>query len=309
MKLNYKILWLDDKIKTVVQEDYQDEIDGLKDYIESLGFIANIDFVSTENDLFAKLDEDPEYDLIMTDYHLDQTTKNTRNGDKIIKSIREKDIFTEIMFYSAQGEVKDTDRLDRITFFESFRVVGEDHYEKIFQKAKELIELTVRKFQHIVTMRGMIMHETSSLDVEMIEIIKKAFENKKIDFNDVSSEIYNDLIKLFSSKSKFVQECKRKDNFKKLTKDNFVFSAKYKIQTLSKILTQLKLEDFSEDYDTQINGIRNKLAHAVLEKDENGREYFKHKEEGIDFDEEFCIQIRKDIIKHKKNLERLKETI
>lgn len=305
MKLDYNILWLDDKINSVVLEDYQDEIDSLKEYIESLGFVSHIDFVSTEEQLFSKLDDNNEYDLIMTDYHLDKTGKNTRNGDEIIKSIREKNIYTEIMFYSAQGEVKDTDRLDRITFFESFKVVGEDHYEKIFNKAKELIALTVRKFQHIVTMRGMIMHETSSLDVEMVEIIKKAFENVQINFDDVSSTIYEDLLKLFSTKSKFVEDCKNKNNFRKLTKDNFVFSAIYKIQTLSQILTQLGLDDFSQDYDTEINAIRNKLAHAVLEKDENGREFFKHKDDGIDFNEDFCIQIRQNIIKHKGNLDNL----
>ena len=120
MKLDYKILWLDDKIKSVVLTDYEDDIEDLKDYIKSLGFKETIDFVRTEDELFSKLDEVREYDLILTDYHLDEIKGNTRNGDDIIKTIRERDIFTEIMFYSAQGEVKDTDRLDRITFFESF---------------------------------------------------------------------------------------------------------------------------------------------------------------------------------------------
>jgi len=309
MKIDYKILWLDDKIESVVLLDYQGDIEELRDYIKLLGFKETIDFVRTEKDLFDKLDENIEYDLIMTDYHLDEIKGNTRNGDDIIKTIRERDIFTEIMFYSAQGEVKDTDRLDRITFFESYRVLGDDHYEKIFRKAKELIELTVRKFQNIVAMRGMIMHETSSLDVEMIEIIKKSLKNDSINFEEVSVSIYDQLIELFTQKTEFVQECKRKKNFNQLTKDTFVYSAKYKILTLSKILEDLKIADFSIEYDSEINSIRNKFAHAVLEKDDNGREFFKHKEDGIDFNEELCKVIRENILKHKSNLDELKERV
>lgn len=73
MKLEYKILWLDDKIESVVIPDYEDDIKELKAYVKSLGFKETIDMVRTEEELFAKLDEVGEYDLIMTDYHLDET--------------------------------------------------------------------------------------------------------------------------------------------------------------------------------------------------------------------------------------------
>ena len=52
------------------------------------------------------------------------------------------------------------------------------------------------------------------------------------------------------------------------------------------------------------------FAHAILEKDEKtGREYFKHSEDGITFDEDFCKTIRKNINKHKQNLDDLQSKI
>ncbi len=90
--------------------------------------------------------------------------------------------------------------------------------------------------------------------------------------------------------------------FIKLTTDNFVFSADYKIKTLGQILGSLNIKDFSGEYKEEINSMRNKFAHAILQKDkETGREYFKHGESGLTFDEVLCKKIRTDIIKYRKN--------
>lgn len=295
MKLDYKILWLDDKIKSVVLADYEDDIEDLKTYIKSLGFKETIDFVRTEEELFSKLDEAGEYDLIMTDYHLDETKGNTRNGDDIIKTIRERDIFTEIMFYSAQGEVKDTDRLDRITFFESFRVLGDDHYEKIFRKAKELIELTVRKFQNIVTMRGMIMHETSDLDLTIQEILKSIIENGE-------TEAIVNIIKKKKIKSTNDFLKKRIDQFENL--DDFLINigADHRLRALVRNLPDDERKSLLETYKEKIIDVRNQFAHATLDIDSNT---FITKN-GKEFNEELCKQVRLDIINHKENLDKLK---
>ncbi|WP_350292375.1 hypothetical protein [uncultured Croceitalea sp.] len=304
MKLDYKILWLDDKIKSVVLADYQDEIEDLKEYIKSLGFKETIDFVRTEEELFSKLDEAGEYDLIMTDYHLDETKGNTRNGDDIIKTIRERDIFTEIMFYSAQGEVKDTDRLDRITFFESFRVLGDDHYEKIFRKAKELIELTVRKFQNIVTMRGMIMHETSILDEFCFELVSDYLA--KTDSEKVKESLFDEIISFYKRKFEEVSKYKKNGRLDKVLNDPLLFSFSQRANTLKSIIEEVKFDDFIEDFKQSVIKIRNQFAHSVLEVNAEGIEIFRNKSEDITFDAELCKQIRLDIIKHKENLDKLK---
>ncbi|MCZ8089820.1 hypothetical protein [Flavobacterium sp.] len=305
MKLDYKILWLDDKMDVILDGEYDKEI---KNFLFEEGFNPIITTTKNEKEFFSHLDD--SYDLIMTDYHLNEKEGTTRDGDTIIKEVREKSIFTEIMFYSAQGEVVDTVKLDRITFVDTRKIVGNDHYEKLTSRALDLINLTIRKFQHIVSMRGLIMHETSSLDAQMLEIINSSITKPNINLLELSSSIYNQLNELFTTKNEIVNNCRENNNFKKLTKDNFIFSSDYKIQTLCKIIESFDdIQDFSDDYKESINSLRNKFAHAILEEDEKGRKYFKYKEEGITFDEDLCRKIRKKIIIHKNNLDNLQSKI
>ena len=304
MKLNYKILWLDDKMDEILSDDYPREIN---EYLIEQGFEPQILTVKNEKEFFEILDD--SFDLILTDFHLNETVTNTRNGDAIIEEVRNKSIFTEIMFYSAQGDVADTIKKDRITFFDTRKVTGNIHYEKIIEKAVTLIGLTIKKFQHIITMRGMIMHETSTLDMQMLEIIKIALNHKDINFDKLAIQIYDELNELYNKKTTFVNECRESNKFTKLTKDTFVFSSEYKIITLGQILNSLDVNDFSGEYKEEINSIRNKFAHAVLEKDENGREYFKHGESGLTFNEDLCKKIRKDIIKHRNNFDEIKHKL
>lgn len=300
MKLEYKILWLDDYIKDFIDLEAIEEIEK---HLTANGFIPNVKTVKKSSDFFAVLDD--SYDLILTDFHM-----NDMNGDEVVEQIRSSkySVMTEILFYTAKADLKDTQKISRVSFLET-NASTDEHIEKVISRTIELIDLTIKKFQNIVTMRGMIMHETSTLDVEMLEIIKKALINENLNFEELSITIYDQLIDLFTQKTEFVQECKRKMNFNQLTKDNFVYSAKYKILTLSKILEDLKIADFSAEYDDEINSIRNKFAHAVLEKDNDGREFFKHKEDGIDFNENLCKVIRENIIKHKHNLDKIKEEL
>ncbi|RFC55821.1 response regulator [Brumimicrobium aurantiacum] len=304
MKLDYKLLWLDDKIKSVVLSDYQDDIEDLKEYIKSLGFKETIDFVRTEEELFSKLDKAGEYDLIMTDYHLDETKGNTRNGAEIIKTIRDKNIFTEIMFYSAQGEIVDTHKLDRITFFSSSRVLGGDHYSAIFNKAKELIELTVRKFQNIVAMRGMIMHETSILDEFCFELISDYLT--KTDSQKVKESIFDEIISFYKRKFEEVSKYKKNGRIDKVLNDPLLFSFSQRANTLKSIIEEINFDDFIDEFKLRVIKIRNQFAHSILEINEDGIEVFRNKSEDITFDEELCKQIRLDIINHKGNLDSLK---
>ncbi len=290
----------------IIDGQYDDEI---KKHLLGQDFNPILITVNNENEFFNYLDD--SFDLILTDYHLNESGSNSRDGDKIVREVREKNsIFTEIMFYSAQGDAAGKVELDRITFVDTKRIVGNDHYEKLISRAIKLIDLTIKKFQHVVVMRGMIMHETSSLDNQMLTIIKKALESTNINFDELAVQIYDELDALYSEKSKLVNDCRTNNKFKKLAKDPFVFSAEYKIKTLGQVLISLQKNDFSGEYKDEINSIRNKFAHAVLEKDPStGREYFRHGESGITFDEELCRKIRKNINKYKINFDNLQNEL
>ena len=299
MKIEYKILWLDDQMKQFIDDEVITEIEN---HLIDEGITPVIVAVSKIDKFFEHLDD--SYDLILTDYHM-----KDMNGDKVVEEIRSPDrdhaIFTEILFYTAQADLKDTHKISRVSFLETNGKPG-SHQEILIKEIKNLINLTIKKFQNIVVMRGMIMHETSELDLQMLEIIEVSFDKANFDFENLAAGIYEQLNTLFNEKNKLVNQCRTNLKFKKLTKDNFVFSAKYKIQTLGLILNALKLNDFSIDYNKEINNVRNNFAHVKLEKDpETGKEFFKSSI-NLMFDENYCKKIRKDIIKHKINLDKLK---
>lgn len=293
MKLDYKILWLDDKMDEILADDYPNEI---YDHLNNLGFKPSIVTSKNEKEFFDKLND--SYDLILTDFHLDETTVNTRNGDAIITEVRNRSIYTEIMFYSAQGDVADTIKKDRITFFDTRKATGNVHYEKIVEKAITLIDLTVKKFQHIVAMRGMIMNETSSLDVEFTDIL----ENLILNNDQAIAKIKERYKKFNSDNSNEVDNLTLKDLLYKI-------GASHRWKGLKENIAKDEIYSILLDYEKEIIITRNKFAHAVLERDENGRDYFKDKKDGIDFNEERCREIRINISKHKKNILELKKKI
>ncbi|MDC9715124.1 MAG: response regulator, partial [Gammaproteobacteria bacterium] len=260
---------------------------------------TKINTQDNQKDFFNTLDD--TYDLILTDYHMDDL-----NGDKVVEKIREKSIFTEILFYTAKADLKGTQKLDRISFLETTT----DHEEEVVEKAKELIDLTIKKFQDIVVMRGMIMHETSTLDIKKVEILKKYIDSKNpSEVKDLKDKTLEE-VKLFVDEkcNKYQHFNTREDGLKGLIKDNVLFSSARKIEALSWILKTLELEDFSAEYKDEIISPRNQFAHARLIEDSD-RKYFKKGDSDTEFDREYCKKLRKNILKHKKNLDKLQNKL
>lgn len=299
MKINYKILWLDDKIKEFIDDELILEVEN---HLINEGFNPQILTCSKIDDFYSKLNN--TYDLILTDFHLTEDL----NGDKVVEEIRkpENAIFTEILFYTAQADLKDTEKISRITFLETNKKVGK-HTEILISEVINLIDLTIKKFQHIVNMRGMIMHETSSLDVIINRFVKNYIEDSKNQENveKILPPILSQIQK--NAKEKCDKAFSNKPN--KILKDNVLFSASQKVFALGEILKILEQKDFSDDYSKEIIWFRNQFAHAEIFVNEEGKEYFKIKIEGAGeellFDEKLCKGIRKSIIKHKENLDNL----
>ncbi|WP_312174208.1 hypothetical protein [Chryseobacterium sp.] len=305
MKIEYSILWLDDKKSDIIDDNYAEDI---VTFITELGFEPIMNIVSNEEEFFKSLND--SYDLILTDYHLNNEDEGEgeRNGDIIIQEVREKNIFTEIMFYSARGNVKDTNKKDRITFVETNRIPGSTHYEKIVEKAKELITLTVRKFQHIVPMRGLLIQEASNLENEMLEIIIKYLDKKNS--VTVKNSIFDSLISFFGEKAEKATKYKANDKIGKILSDPLLISSAQRATAISQILEDEGKDNFIEDFKSEIIKMRNEFAHAKYLKDrDSGIEYFQTKKGDIVFDSELCKAIRLNLIKHKKNISDLDQSI
>ena len=304
MKIKYNILWLDDQIDEFIEDEFVNQIEI---YLEEEGFEPNVVPVSKSQDLFSQLSDD--WDLILTDYNM-----TDKNGAKVIREIRDKSILTEILFYTAQKEWEDVERIDRVSFLQTSKIVG-THHEIVVDEAKRLIGLTIKKFQNIVAMRGMIMHETSSLDAQIDNIVQKYLMCQEVECEKcpnknkcepISEHVMAKMHSHIDEKFKIVS----KKNFKKIRKDTFLYSADYKRIVLGKLLEMHELEDFSSSYKDDIINIRNKFAHAVLLYNENtGKQYFENKQESIIFDNELCRDIRKNIRKYKERIDELEQDI
>lgn len=294
MKLEYKILWLDDNIDAFIDDEHVKDIDK---YISDQGFDTKIHTKSNNEEFFNTLDD--TYDLILTDYHMDGL-----NGDEVVKKIRENSIFTEILFYTAKADLTDTQKLDRISFLETTT----EHEEEVVKKAKELVDLTIKKFQDIIAMRGMVMSETSSLDVQKIEILESYIDSKSTnELKNLHDNIFSKIKLSVDEKcKKYKRLVDKDDGLKKLMKDRVLFSSSRKIEALSFILQELEMDDFSEKYKDEIINPRNQFAHAkFIEK--NGDKFFE--ESKVRLDSEYFKQVRINILKHKVNLNNLENKL
>lgn len=299
MKLDYKIIWVEDKIDT---KPFLALRQTINEHLVNEFFNVQIETAEDFDEFKEKYEASETFDLIITDLNL-----NESHGSQVIDFVRDvKHIMTEIFFYSANSELSATNLVNssRITFHQMDEASA---YRELGASIMDLINLTISKFQNIVTMRGMIMQETSSLDLKMDNIVKAQLKNPKLsdEIKPVVENIFDNIFANAEEKYNKAKSRKSKDIFR----DNILFNSSQKIYALGEILKILKEENFSEDYSKEIILIRNQFAHAELMKNEDGKEYFKVKGEEVYFDENLCREIRKNILKHVNNISGLESKL
>jgi len=305
MQLHYNILWIDNDLP---EYEEREAITGLNDFLLNLGFEPYIVTLYDQSELDKHLLE-TKFDLIISDYRLDNTT-----GDKIIEQIRSKEIMTEILFYSGADFRKDPEVQKRL--FSIDRISFQHGREGLVNKIEGLINLTLDKLLDLNATRGIITAATSELDVTIESITNYLLQSKLNKSDDDLASIIEEYITDFLDKSP--QSFKLK--FKEIGFTN-VFSfvdANRKWQIFRKTLKEYKTVDDSsvitdfltnnKTYFNEVIDIRNKFAHAKAEEKE-GKTVLKgqYGKEDFEFDNESCIDIRKNIIQHRKNFELLTE--
>lgn len=297
MKLNYKIIWVEDKIDT---RPFLSLIDNVKNHLKNEFFNVHIDTAEDFDEFKEKYEDSQTYDLIITDLNL-----NESHGSEVIDFIRdEKHILTEIFFYSANSELSTTKLANssRITFYQ---LDGQDYHKELQNSIIEVINLTIAKFQNIITMRGMIMQESSSLDLKMEEIIRKQLINP--DLEEHITPLLNTIFDNIFANAKEKYERAEKRKVKDILRDTVLFNSSQKIFALGAILEIMKEENFAPKYNDEVILIRNQFAHSELKKNEEGKEYFKVKGEEVYFDKDLCKKIRRDLNNYINKLKEIEE--
>ena len=303
MKLEYKILWIDNDLQSYIDNE---SVKSIEDFLVGYGFEPVVEKVFDENDLDQFISKH-DYDLIISDYNLENTT-----GDVIIEDIRvNKQLDTEILFYTAQASYKNNPEVkDRLAFIERLTFqVGRD---TLLNKIEKVIELSIKKLLELNATRGLITAETSDLDVEIEKIVMFLIDKQQTPI-DKLKDIINDKV--------FIPMGKRLDSFWENydTFQNYFYRIdavkKWEIfRDLLKINKgQEKINNFlkaNATYQDEVIEIRNKFAHAKAEM--NGDKVIIKAQlgkEDFEFDTNACIQIRRNLIKHKKSIENLMEIL
>jgi CheY-like chemotaxis protein len=311
MRLTYKILWVDDRINTFIEIGYKFEIEN---YLKNLFFQPFLDTCITADDAKSLIQKN-KYDLILSDYNMDN-----EKGDDFIRHLREKNVNTEILFYTAQESELNLVRIDRISFFTIPKIDG---YPQFLEKVSQLIDLTVDKLQELTVVRGLVMAETSQLDKLMEDIIHHYFVIQKSDdrealFNKILKEIEIDYKgKLKKPEDGYKHSCTLKIREKEIQKiiESKDFETSRKARAINTIIEKQKFDyktdnNFYEDYLLKVISIRNDLAHSYSEQ-KNGNEVLKTKRQGVEivFDKEKFKEIRQNILEYNELLRKLKTSL
>lgn len=313
MKLKYKILWYDDSRDWVesIEED-------VKEIVEEYCFELEITPRSKDDDKKYK-----DFDLILMDLNLDDEL----SGDKLIEGIRQMDVYTDVLFYSADGISKIKSKAQKLGL-EGVYFSGRDK-EAFIEKFRKVFLSTIYKMQDLNNLRGLVMAEVSELDEKMKNILYCYFvengnKDKSQKFHEkITSDVEENMKKKLCPNPDSKQQCSQDCIHKwKTTEMNdiiadFDFDSYKKARTINSIIEDIKYgyqpksNNFIEDYRADIIVVRNNLAHCksdmvagkecIITKKRNG-------DETIYTDEDFK-QIRSNIRKYREELDAIYKAV
>ncbi|CAA6813544.1 MAG: Unknown protein [uncultured Campylobacterales bacterium] len=324
MRLKYNILWFDDDTDWI--ESVEDDI---QEFLLENGFILNFDNHKNAQKLDTLITDmknnTKDVDIILMDYKL----LNHDKGDILIKKIRQQEVLTEILFYSQDAAVRNKFKEECIEgiYFSN----RSDFLDRLFQ----IIPHTIKKVLDLTNMRGLVMAETSTLDLLLNDVLINMFS--VLDKHD-SCRRQEIIDKVFHKRLKHAHSIKEieHEKIKRKGKDDLEFKVNTKnkeeyisdisllleniessdrfqaVNKLYKIINK-KVEvdsskfDIFKKYDDEIIKIRNILAH-VHEEVIDGKTVLKSKVRGYNkftFSHTEFEKIRKSLILHSDNIKKL----
>lgn len=301
MRIDYRILWFEDNTSS-----YSTKKTFVKDIVENFGF----NFVEPRNEVDdSNIESIPYslYDLIIADMSL----ANGATGMKLIDAIRKKSVFTEVLFYSSNGEKAVREELAKYDIDGAY-CSGRDN-DDFEYKVREVIYTLIKKTQDLNSLRGLVMAETSELDKKMEDISLFYFvQNKTIEsdmlFDEILKKVEGDYLQNLRKSTVCDKKCTHKIRNKSIEQiiNSLAFDSARKARTLNKIIERC---DFSitnygiegSFYDAYLNDIirtRNLLAHSHSKINGDGLEILVSKVDGkeILFDDEKIKGIRQRIL-------------
>ena len=299
MRINYNILWFENE-----QTAYETKRDFVKDILEDFYFNFpeprhEIDGSNIESIDYSK------YDLIIADMNLVGNEKSM----VLIDRIRNKQILTEVLFYSSAGEDALREELAKYRIDGAY-CSGREDYE-FEEKVRSVIETLIKKTQDLTNLRGLVMSEVSDLDVMMKQIVSNCCAEINVE-RELRSYIVG-TIEERNKKALDSKDCKKLCTHIWRNKEikDVVFEQNFDSYTTARAMHHLIekkviLADFNlETYRSEIIENRNFLAHCRADLNADGQEILITSKGEKVYDSEKINDIRKNIIKYHDMFARL----
>lgn len=299
MKIKYNILWVEND-----QDWLESIVDEIKEFVEEHGFKFSYDIARDKSGIA----DYNKYDLILMDMNLESEP----TGDEIIQEIRNLNIYTDVVLYSASG-INAIRSKGHEKELEGVYYSGRN--EVLFiEKVRGVIMTTIRKTQDLTNLRGLVMAEVSELDVMMGDILS-IYLNSEENLNKFHSKVTSNREKTLHN---WLEHPDCKKNCVLLIRKAPASEVIAKLDALQKALgVNLVLKNldsqgytiyvspngkgFMENYDADIIHMRNNLAHCKsVEIEEDGIEILKTLKGDLVFSADTFITIRKKIVEYHK---------
>ena len=298
MNLNYKILWYDDHKEYFESRDNERILSD----ILSWGFMPHITPVHDPAGL-SQHEPFGDFDMLIVDFDLGADI----SGAKFIKSVRDLNVYAEIIFYSMKGD----DALWQAVIDERLQGVYVVHKSGIDTKLLEVARHSVSKVLDLENMRGIVMAEVGDLD----ELLERIFT---LAMHGITEEQRQLVYKSFVKKSrepdeKFEQALAAFESAPSIESLLALSDGSEKrVQNFNRVKRHhplLNPHNFSDEYRKAILDPRNFLAHGVPERKEGESLLFRHRGKEFLFDDEVGKTLRHKILEYKAAFTEIKDAL
>jgi len=284
MKINYKVLWIEDHFKGI-----KHHIEGLRKSLLKYGFHFIVDkrlsISKVELDeLGNKLSKYNPYDMILFDYDLG----NSQTGDTIANKLRQI-IFTDMIFYSGKPNLK----LRKILFDNKIEGVYVVNRTNLNDEIWPIIEDQIKRICDINNMRGVLLDEMSKIDLELRKFLQEKYNGLG---NSEQDHQLNRFKKKLKERIKAIENIISdidKEIFSKMiiTPSEMEFN-----QVRSRLMSITKNKFFDDDGELKTKqDLRNIFAHnEAIYNEEEGTVSLSGFDEKYSFDE--FTKMRKELI-------------
>lgn len=307
MRLDYNILWFEDN-----KASYATKKVFVRDIIEDFGF----NFIEPRNEKNgANIDSIPYnmYDLIIADMTLSEGV----TAMSLLDAIRKKSIFTEVLFYSSNGENAVREELAKYNIDGAY-CSGRNN-EDFEYKVREVICTLIKKTQDLNNLRGLVMAEVSELDAIMEQIITLFFatpDRMQAFHKHIIENREESIHKTLQPSQQCDKKCFHIWRTKNISEYVHKLESSQKAHAINLVLEQIDSQHilypdkkFYKTYEDDIILNRNNLAHCKSIRDENGNEILKTDKGDRIYTEQDFKNIRTNIIKYHQMFIKLFETL